>query len=144
MKVVITQSNYIPWKGYFDQIAIADVFVIYDDMQYTRRDWRSRNLIKTPDGLRRLTIPIEVKGKYFQKINETLVSDKNRAKKHWATIRQFYSKAQFFREAKDYFEELYLNNNFERLTDINEAFIRRINDYLGKFKVGCMAADSPI
>jgi hypothetical protein len=47
-KIIITQSNYIPWKGYFDGIAAVDEFVIYDDMQYTRRDWRNRNLIKTP------------------------------------------------------------------------------------------------
>ena len=65
-KIIITQSNYIPWKGYFDSINIADKFIIYDDMQYTRRDWRNRNQIKTQNGLQWLTIPVEVKGKYFQ------------------------------------------------------------------------------
>ena len=76
-KVLITQSNYIPWKGYFSAISKVDVFVVYDEMQYTKRDWRNRNLIKTPNGLKWLSIPVEVKGKYFQKINETKVSDKN-------------------------------------------------------------------
>jgi hypothetical protein len=66
-KIIITQSNYIPWKGYFDSINMADEFVLYDDMQYTRRDWRNRNQIKTKDGLKWLSIPVEVKGKYFQK-----------------------------------------------------------------------------
>jgi hypothetical protein len=51
-KAIITQSNYIPWKGYFDSIRKVDVFVVYDDMQYTKRDWRNRNLIKTPQGLK--------------------------------------------------------------------------------------------
>ncbi|MCC7534232.1 MAG: WbqC family protein, partial [Bacteroidia bacterium] len=69
-KAIITQSNYIPWKGYFDSIGQVDVFVVYDDMQYTKRDWRNRNLIKTPQGLKWLTIPVEVKGKYFQKIKD--------------------------------------------------------------------------
>ena len=46
-KIAILQSNYIPWKGYFDLIAAVDEFIIYDDMQYTRRDWRNRNRIKT-------------------------------------------------------------------------------------------------
>ena len=46
-KVAILQSNYIPWKGYFDLIAAVDEFILYDDMQYTRRDWRNRNKIKT-------------------------------------------------------------------------------------------------
>ena len=73
-KVAILQSNYIPWKGYFDLINIVDEFIVYDDMQYTRRDWRNRNKIKTPQGLQWLTIPVEIKGKFFQKINETKVS----------------------------------------------------------------------
>lgn len=50
MKVLITQSNYIPWKGYFDAINCVDVLVLYDEVQYTKRDWRNRNLIKTPHG----------------------------------------------------------------------------------------------
>ena len=48
MKVAILQSNYIPWKGYFDLINCVDTFVLYDDMQYTRRDWRNRNKVKGP------------------------------------------------------------------------------------------------
>ena len=50
-KVLITQSNYIPWKGYFSSISNTDIFVVFDEMQYTKRDWRNRNLIKTPNGL---------------------------------------------------------------------------------------------
>ena len=97
-KVLITQSNYIPWKGYFDAIAIADEFVVYDDMQYTRRDWRNRNLIKTKNGLEWLTIPVEVKGKYFQKIRDTKISDPKWAIKHWSIISQNYAKAKYFNE----------------------------------------------
>ena len=100
-KIVITQSNYIPWKGYFDSIAISDEFVIYDDMQYTKRDWRNRNRIKTQKGLEWITIPVEVKGKYFQKINETKISEKNWAKKHWQTIAHNYSKTKYFYRKKD-------------------------------------------
>ena len=70
-KVAIVQSNYIPWKGYFDMIAAVDEFILYDDMQYTRRDWRNRNQIKTPQGLAWLTVPVQVKGKYHQKIRDT-------------------------------------------------------------------------
>ena len=70
-KVAIVQSNYIPWKGYFDLINSVDEFILYDDMQYTRRDWRNRNKIKTKDGSKWITIPVQVKGKYYQKIIET-------------------------------------------------------------------------
>ena len=67
--VAILQSNYIPWKGYFDLIRSVDEFILYDEVQFTKRDWRNRNKIKTPDGIQWLTIPVEVKGKYFQRIN---------------------------------------------------------------------------
>ena len=68
-KVAILQSNYIPWKGYFDIIDSVDEFIFYDEMQYTKNDWRNRNKIKTQSGLIWLTIPCETKGSIsnFQK-----------------------------------------------------------------------------
>lgn len=129
-KIVITQSNYIPWKGYFDAIAQADEFVIYDDMQFTRRDWRNRNVIKTPNGNKWLTIPVEVKGKYFQKINETKISDINWNINHWNIIKQNYGKSKNFSEHKDFFEELYLNSTSRYLTEINFRFIVAICEFL--------------
>nr|MBU9918948.1 WbqC family protein [Fusobacteriaceae bacterium] len=107
-KIAILQSNYIPWKGYFDLINMVDEFILYDDMQYTRRDWRNRNKIKTPQGLQWLTIPVEIKGKFFQKIKDTRITDKKWNIKHWRTISQNYSKAKYFKDYKDIFEELYL------------------------------------
>lgn len=130
-KIAILQSNYIPWKGYFDLINMVDEFILYDDMQYTRRDWRNRNKIKTPQGLKWLTVPVDVKGKYFQKINETKLSDKDWGKKHWQQIKQNYSKTKYFKEYKDIFEKLYLNCDEELLSEINYKFIITINEILG-------------
>ena len=57
-KIAVVQSNYIPWKGYFDLIRSVDAFILYDDVQYTRSDWRNRNKIKTRDGQTTwLTVP---------------------------------------------------------------------------------------
>jgi hypothetical protein len=130
-KVIITQSNYIPWKGYFDAINIADEFIIYDDMQYTKRDWRNRNQIKTPQGLLWLSIPVQVKGKFFQKINETEISDANWAKDHWKTIVANYKKAPYFQDVEPVFSKLYLENNKLLLTEINYLFIVAICQILG-------------
>lgn len=130
-KILITQSNYIPWKGYFDAINTCDVFVVYDDMQFTKRDWRNRNQIKTSGGIKWLTIPVEVKGKFFQKINETLIADKSWNKSHWELIKQSYSKAKCYKEVAGFIEELYLNCNFDYLTDVNIHFITAINTFLG-------------
>ena len=130
-KIAISQSNYIPWKGYFDLINKVDEFILYDDAQYTRRDWRNRNKLKTPQGLKWLTIPVDVKGKYFQKINETKISDKGWGVKHWQQIKQNYAKAKNFKKYKDIFEELYLSCKEEYLSEINHKFIITINQILG-------------
>lgn len=130
-KAIITQSNYIPWKGYFDAIKDVDVFVVYDDMQYTKRDWRNRNLIKTPQGLNWLTIPVEVKGKYSQKIKDTKVAEKNWNLSHWDAIKQNYKNAGCYKEMGEWLESLYKNCNYEYLSEINMYFINGINDFLG-------------
>ncbi len=128
---IITQSNYIPWKGYFDSINQVDIFVIYDDMQYTKRDWRNRNYIKTPQGLKWLSIPVEVSGKFTQKINETLISDKSWNRSHWESIKQNYKDAACYKDNKDWLENLYMNCNFDKLTEVNEYFLKGIGDFLG-------------
>lgn len=125
-KIAILQSNYIPWKGYFDLINMVDVFVLYDDAQYTRRDWRNRNKIKSPQGLKWLSIPIESKGKYFQKINETKVSNESWAEKHWQSIKLCYSRSKYFDAYKDFFESIYFNCNEKSLSEINYKYIAAI------------------
>ncbi len=129
-KLALVQSNYIPWKGYFDLINLVDEFVLFDDAQYTRRDWRNRNRIKTSNGLRWLTIPVEVKGKYFQKINETVISDQDWNRLHWKTITHSYSKAPFFHQYRERFETLYLDSTERYLSQINHRFIVAICEML--------------
>jgi hypothetical protein len=128
-KIAICQSNYVPWKGYFDLINSVDEFILYDDMQFTKGDWRNRNKIKTPKGLQWFTIPVN-RNKLSQKINETKVSDKKWAIKHWKQIKQNYSKAKYFIKYKDIFEELYLTCDEEYLSQINYKFIAVINEIL--------------
>lgn len=130
-RVAIVQSNYIPWKGYFDMIASVDEFILFDDMQYTRRDWRNRNYIKTPKGAEWLTIPVEVKGKYLQKIRETRVSDPGWREDHWKAIVYNYSRARHFADYRAVFEELYLGSSEAMLSRINFSFIKAICGVLG-------------
>ncbi|MDP3921444.1 MAG: WbqC family protein [Candidatus Omnitrophota bacterium] len=125
-KIIITQSDYIPWKGYFDSIHMADVVVLYDDAQYTRRDWRNRNKIKTANGVKWLTIPVHVKEKYHQKINEVRISDPEWKEKHWKSLAGCYRKARYFEEYGPILEALYRNCTFELLSEINFTFLRAI------------------
>lgn len=125
--VAIVQSNYIPWKGYFDLIGSCEHFVIYDESQYTKRDWRNRNLIKTPKGLRWLSVPVSVKSKFHQRIAEAVVADKKWAREHWLTLVHSYRRAPGFRVFKDKFHDLYSKaEGLEYLSDINTLFIREI------------------
>ena len=125
-KVIITQSNYIPWKGYFSAMRQATHLVLYDDMQYTKRDWRNRNMLITPNGPKWLSIPIDVKGKYHQKINEAQVSDNNWGENHWNFIKNNYKNSPYFKEYQHHFLDLYLNQQSPYLSDINSDFIKKI------------------
>ncbi len=129
-RVAIVQSNYIPWRGYFDLINSVDEFILYDDMQYTKRDWRNRNSIKSRHGLIWLTIPVQVKGKYSQKINDTVVADHKWSNEHWRLIVHNYARAKYFSEYKTKFEELYSASE-DRLSQINYRFITAICSMLG-------------
>lgn len=129
-KIAILQSNYIPWKGYFDIIAAVDQLILYDDMQYTRRDWRNRNQIKTPQGLHWLTVPVKVKGKYHQKIRETEIDGTGWAVAHWKTLAQNYRRAPCFAEVAEWLEPLYLAQSYSHLSQLNRHFIQAICAYL--------------
>jgi hypothetical protein len=130
-KVAILQSNYIPWKGYFDLIASVDEVILFDDMQYTRRDWRNRNQIKTPQGLQWLTVPVLVKGKYFQTIRETAIDGSTWALMHWKALSQNYIKSAYFKEIATWLEPLYVAQSYSHLSQLNRALIEGVCLYLG-------------
>jgi len=130
--VVITQSNYIPWKGYFDLISSADELIILDSVQFTRRDWRNRNTIKTANGPLWLTIPVEVKGRFHQPINETVIADANWVDRHIRSIELSYKRAGFYNEVSPWlFDALRSAANEPLLSRMNLKLIRAICERLG-------------
>jgi hypothetical protein len=103
MKVGTIQSNFLPWRGYFDFIREVDLFIIHDDIQYTKGDWRNRNKIKTPRGTEWITVPVNYR-QTSQLIEETTIDNS----KPWARgmlnrIQNSYKKAPHF---EPYFSEL--------------------------------------
>jgi hypothetical protein len=120
MTCVILQPSYIPWRGYFHQIAKADCFIFLDDVQYDKRSWRNRNRIKTPQGPRWLTIPVHAKG---CQVEGTLIRDIRIcpdtpwAAKHWNTLEQAYRKTPFFELYAPLLKTFY-GNNWEFLSDL--------------------------
>ncbi len=128
-RVASIQSNYIPWKGYFDMIAAVDEFIFYDHVQYTKKDWRNRNRIKTPQGLFWLTIPVGADIR--RRICDVLLRDKAWGPAHWRVLEANYRRARFFDEVAAWLAPLYLQNKHSHLSTSNRAFVEAICAYLG-------------
>jgi hypothetical protein len=126
-RVAIVQSAYIPWKGYFDLIGLVDEFILYDDVQLSKGDWRNRNRLRTRSGTAWLTIPIQTSGRFRQAIADTRVAHGGWAAKHWRTIHHNYARARHFDETADVLHDLYRELADEpRLSRINEVLLREI------------------
>jgi hypothetical protein len=135
MKVGIIQSNFLPWRGYFDFIRQVDLFILHDDLQYTKGDWRNRNKIKTPGGLQWITVPVHYHHT-DQLIEDTTVDDS----KPWARnmlnkIRNSYLKAPHF--------EPYFSGLSNLLLD-SPASISDLNLRLIKWVCSMLEIDTPI
>lgn len=129
--IACIQTNYIPWKGYFDFINLVDEFILLDDVQYTRRDWRNRNKIKTSQGLKWLTIPVKVKGKYNQLIHEVEIKDDSWVDAHLKTLQHNYSQAPHYAKYIGILQDLYASTSSSSLSEINHHFLKGLCDLLG-------------
>jgi hypothetical protein len=127
-KIAILQSNYIPWKGYFDLIASVDEFIIYDDMQYTKNDWRNRNIIKTPKNLEWITIPCGID--INRRIRDVLLPLCDWQRKHLKMFESNYKKAEFYNEIFSLIEPVYLDKKIKTLTEFNRVLIVLVCNYL--------------
>ena len=128
-KLAILQSNYIPWKGSFDLISYVDEFIIYDDMQFTKNDWRNRNKIKTPQGLNWITIPVGSDNN--RRIRDVIFINNDWRLKHCKTLEANYRKSPFFEEIFSFIKPIIIDENLNSLTELNVSLIKSICSYLG-------------
>ena len=113
------QPVYLPWLGLFHKIALADEFVFFEDVQYTTKDYVSRNYIKGGNNSILLTIPVYSKNHYEKKISEIEINNgENWAKKHWKSIYLNYKNSKYFKEYADFWEDLY-SKEWIYLKDLN-------------------------
>ncbi len=142
-RVVILQPGYLPWIGFFDMMAKADVFVIFDDVQYTVRDWRSRNRIKKPDGVLWLTVPIQSKGSREKLIKDVEVDSAQKwQRNHSKNLQSFYSKTPFFEQTMEMIGDLY-EKSFQFLLDVDMDFISKVSHFLGIKAEVCFSSSLP-
>ncbi len=130
MKVVILQSNYVPWKGYFDLINEADIFVFYDCVKYTKNDWRNRNIIYTKNGKQWLTIPIEGSATN-QLIEEVEIKDSNWQKLHFKSLFFGYKKAPYFHQLEELITDYLQEKEWTSLSQLNQYLIQKISRKIG-------------
>jgi len=130
MRVVVLQSNYLPWKGYFDLIQSADVFVFYDEVQYTKNDWRNRNRICSKNGLQWLTIPIS-RDAVKLKISQVPLPDAGWQADHYKALNYCYHSAPFFSQIEPLLEEFYRNRSWAFLSELNRFCTESISRLLG-------------
>lgn len=128
MRAAIIQSSFIPWKGYFDIIHDADVFVFLEDVQYTQRDWRSRNRIKTPGGVKWLSVPVF--GGIGQQIWQARIYGKEWAEKHKKTIHHSYAASPYYESYKDDILSIF-DAGCTTLSELNMRAIGKISRLLG-------------
>ena len=130
-RVAIIQSNYLPWVGYFDLLLSVDKLVFLDSVQYTRRDWRNRNKIKSPNGDRWITVPVHAKGNYFQAINNTKILGDEWKKEHLDLIQGLYSKSLHFSEISAKLHDLLYEKEDVLLSKLNRRLTASISKWLG-------------
>ncbi len=132
MIATIHQPEYLPWIGFFSKMLNSDIFVLLDNVQFEKNNFQNRNRVRTKDGWIWLTVPVITKGKSFQRIDEVEIDNLRNLtwqKKHFTALELNYSKAQFFREHKEFFKELY-TKPWNKLTELNETIIKYIKEQL--------------
>jgi len=131
-RVTLLQSNYLPWRGYFDFMAKSDEFIVYDSCQYTVNDWRNRNQVKTRDGVRWITVPVITKGRFGQRIADAEVVDHRWIKTHFSTIAAALGKAEHGKQTLELLGECYdVSAKTQSLHEINVRFLEAIHESFG-------------
>jgi hypothetical protein len=142
MLVAIHQPEHMPWLGFFEKLLRADLFVLLDDVQFSKGDFQNRNRVKGRNGAQWLTVPVV--HKFPQQINEVVIATDNWQAKHWKMLVSCYARAAHFEMFADAFEEFY-RRTWTKLSELNVAAIQMLARALGIEKKiifsSCLAAD---
>lgn len=130
MKISIIQPCFVPWLGYFEQMVVGDIFVYLDDVQYTKKDWRNNNQLKSPYGIKPIHVPVGNASRSIL-INQAIISYNSKWEDDLVNkITEWYRKAPFFEEII-YMISRVIYNKYERLVDLNYNLNGAICSYLG-------------
>lgn len=131
------QPVYLPWLGLFHKIALCDVFVFMDDVQYLKQDWNNRNRVKGSQGAFWLTVPVQLKKSVSLMLKDIILTDepwdnKNHWQRaHWKSIQSSYARAPYWDDYAGQLEAIYLDKPWTHLSDLNEAMLKLLLKFLG-------------
>jgi hypothetical protein len=131
MRAAIIQSSYIPWRGYFDFIRSADVFVFYDDVQYSTGGWRNRNRLKTATGAQWITVPVHAS--ISRSIDDTPIALEHGdwRLRHRRQMEAALGAAPHFADALRIWRNGVAAAAFASISELNIRLTHAINEYLG-------------
>ena len=123
------QPNYLPWLGYFHKMMSCDLFIILDDVNYSRSEITNKNKIKGPEGARLLTVPRNRNLKPCLIKDVTVAKDNNWHQNHWHSLRTCYTRSPYWQEYKNLLLPIYTNPG-ENLAQLNLRLIDIIREVL--------------
>ena len=131
MIVSVHQPQYLPWLGYFHKIYSSDAFVFLDNVQYKDREYQNRNRIRTKDGWMWLTVPVLKNNGSYPNISDVRIDNlQDWRKRHWRSLISNYGQAPFFKQYRDFFEDLY-RRDWNALVDLNIYIVKEMMSLLG-------------
>jgi hypothetical protein len=141
MRLGALQPGYLPWLGFFDQVARCDCFILYDDLPYSKDSWRNRNRIRLPSGWSWLTVPVVNKAVSQKTIREVEISEQGHwRQQHWGTIKNHYARAPHFRVHEPFFARLY-EKSWRFLVDLDLEIIYYLLHVLGVHTTILLSSD---
>lgn len=130
MTLAVMQPTYLSWIGYFDIIDNVDLFVFYNDVQFSKQSWQIKNKIRASDSALTLTVPVK-KSKLETKINKVIIDNsKPWKKKHLKSIYFNYIKSKYFEEVYEFLKNNYVID-FQYLEELNIQLISEICNKIG-------------
>lgn len=132
--IAIHQPNYLPYLGFFNKVKNCDIFVILDDVDFTKSGFFQRNKIRTSlntpqsKGWMWLSVPVEEKHIPCNQIK--IKNNIEWASYHWLQIQTNYSKSPFFSKYSLELKEIY-NRTYDRAIDLNVDIINLLIKYFG-------------
>ena len=129
MIAAIHQPQYLPWLGYFDKIASADIFILLDNVQFKKNEWQNRNKIRTPQGWQWFTVPVI--HNFGQLISEVKINNQTKWRDaHLKALCLNYKRSPFFDTYIEEFKNIY-SQNWKNLADLNIFLIKKIVSWIG-------------